>query len=90
MLLCHKAGDDKITITLELDVVIGFPFIRVARWVEIAVQFSIILAEGAEGAMLVIFNVHRLLIFLRPHFVKPFYAVTIPASLAFIIFESYV
>ncbi|KAL6727822.1 hypothetical protein Aduo_009665 [Ancylostoma duodenale] len=76
-------------ITLGLEVIIGYPFIHVPNWVEAAVEFSVSLVEGAEGVMLVIFNVHRLLIFLRPHFIKPFYVVTIPASLAFIIFDSY-
>ncbi|EYB85408.1 hypothetical protein Y032_0299g1793 [Ancylostoma ceylanicum] len=78
------------TVTLDLELVIGYSFIPVAKWVEVAVEFSINLVEGAEGVVLVIFNVHRLLIFLRPHFIKPFYVVTIPTSLSFIIFDSYV
>ncbi|KAL6727823.1 hypothetical protein Aduo_009666 [Ancylostoma duodenale] len=88
-LLTRSDSKTSRTVTLTLNVVIGYPFIHVAGWVDIVFEYSVSFVEDAEGVMLVIFNVHRLLIFLRPQFVKLFYVVTIPTSLAFIIFDSH-
>ncbi|WKX99897.1 hypothetical protein Q1695_014626 [Nippostrongylus brasiliensis] len=61
----------------------GYPFLPLSRPVEFALVFFLDMIEPAESAVLAIFNVHRVLLFMRPTSLKLFYAIVIPLSLTY-------
>ncbi|VDL79291.1 unnamed protein product [Nippostrongylus brasiliensis] len=68
----------------------GYPFLPLSRQVEFALVFFLDMIEPAESAVLAIFNIHRVLLFMRPTSLKLFYAIVIPLSLTYMVSYAYV
>ncbi|EYB85397.1 hypothetical protein Y032_0299g1790 [Ancylostoma ceylanicum] len=71
-------------VTLDGEEFRGYSFIRVPATVDFIVLFILDLAEPSESIMLAVFNVHRVLLFVRPSLIKSFYFVTVPLAVTYV------
>ncbi|WKX99891.1 hypothetical protein Q1695_014624 [Nippostrongylus brasiliensis] len=67
-----------------MGVLYGYPFIHNRLWVTTLFLCLLAIAESAEAIMLMVFNVHRALLFLRPNGIKLFYLVTTPLAVLYV------
>ncbi|VDO92250.1 unnamed protein product [Heligmosomoides polygyrus] len=76
-------------ISLNGAFVLGHVFLSFKRWEGRYLLFVEYMMESLEASIIAVFNIHRALIFLRPSYIRRFYALVTPCIIAFSLFDAY-
>ncbi|EYC12562.1 hypothetical protein Y032_0046g1303 [Ancylostoma ceylanicum] len=70
-------------VTVDGSTSIFFPFIDFHPILQKAIIFLVTTSESAEEFLIIAFNIHRVLIFLRPYWIKKFYICFTPLAISY-------
>ncbi|KAL6727821.1 hypothetical protein Aduo_009664 [Ancylostoma duodenale] len=77
-------------VTLDGEEFRGYSFFQAPAAVGFILLSILDVAEPSESIMLAVFNVHRVLLFVRPSLIKCFYIVTVPVAIAYVFCFAYI
>ncbi|CAJ0598070.1 unnamed protein product [Cylicocyclus nassatus] len=77
-------------ITLDGNELQGYWFTCNPKVLDIILEYTLDMTESAESIVIAVFNLHRVLLFVRPYLLRSFYLIVIPIAILYCICHAYV